>query len=77
MKDINIWHIGNGRYYAKVPYISRGIMGDRKPMMTYKKDGKLKYLQYEITKREAEKLMNYGTLNQKKPKNKKLFQKAM
>lgn len=77
MRDIKIWHIGNGKYYVKVPYINRGIMAGKYVVMTYTKDGKWKYLQYELTKEEVERLINNGTLNQRKSKNNKQFQKAV
>ena len=73
MKEIKIWHIGNGRYYCKVPYEKRKIMGNKYIIFTYMKDGKFKYLQYEITKEEAEKILSYGTLIPRKSKNKTLF----
>ena len=77
MKDIKIWHIGNGRYYAKVPYERKEIMGKKFAKMTYRKNGKLVFLQFELNKREAELLMSFGTLIPQKSKNKKQFQKAV
>lgn len=64
MKDIKIWHIGNGRYYCKIPPDKRSVIGDREIKLLYFKDGRIRYLQYEITKREAEALMIHGRLNQ-------------
>jgi len=74
MKDIKIWYIGSSRYYCKVPYEKSRVMGKNEPIATYEKDGRVKHLQYEINKREAELLMTFGTLIPRKSKNKKLFQ---
>ena len=69
---IKIWNIDTTNCYCLVPYEKRGIMGNKYVISTYMKDGRFKYLQYEISKREAEMLMTFGTLKQKKEKKKSL-----
>jgi hypothetical protein len=77
MENIKIWHIGNGRYYCKVPVEKRKIMGNKYICFTYMKDGRFKYLQYEITKEEAETILTYGALIPRKSKNKNRYQEAI
>lgn len=56
--DIRIWKIDRHTCYLKLPYNQRDIMNKRKPMAHYCKDGRVKYLQYEVTSEEAQKLSN-------------------
>ena len=67
---IKLWNIDKNTWYCLVPYAKRGIMGNKYVISTYMKDGRFKYLQYEISKREAERLMTFGTLNPKKARKK-------
>jgi len=54
---LRFWKAFRDRYYVKVPYARKSIMDGRKPVGEYYRNGKLKFVQYETTIDEAEKLM--------------------
>ena len=54
--ELQIWKIDRQTCYIKVPYQKRALMNRRKPVLTYGKDGHKKYLQYEVSSEEAQKL---------------------
>jgi len=55
--EIRLWKACKDVYYAKIPYGERGLMNRRKPVLEYYRNGRMKYLQYEISVQEAEKLI--------------------
>jgi len=56
--DIRVWKIDRQTCYIKVPYQKRGILNRRNPVITYCKDGRKKYIQYEISSEEAQRIYN-------------------
>jgi len=55
---LRFWKAFRDRYYVKVPYERKSLMDGKRPVGEYYRNGKLKFVQYETTIDEAEKLMN-------------------
>ena len=64
ISGIRLWKACKGVFYAKVPYTQRGLMKGRKPVGDYYRGGRRKYLQYEMSPEEAEKLRQTENLSE-------------